>query len=68
MDGKMVNPPSDSVKSSQHSSHHLIIDVRDKKELRLNGELSPDHRCRLVPWRIIGKDLVPERDNLRVIL
>src|ERR1700730_11299728 len=64
----MVNPPSDSVKPGQHRSGYLARDMRDKKQLRLNGKLSPDHRCRVVPGRVIREHLIPESDDLRLIL
>jgi hypothetical protein len=55
----MVNPSSDPVETRHDCADHLVISDRDEKQLWLNGEFPANHGCRLIPWRIIPKDIAP---------
>src|SRR5712671_1404681 len=64
----MMDPAANSVKTGENGCDESTIGMRNKKKLRLHGELSPDHDRRFIPRRIVRKYVFPQRDHLVVIL
>jgi hypothetical protein len=63
-----MDPAANSIKTGENGSDEPTIDVPNKKKLRLHGEFSPNHDCRFIPRRIVGKYVFPQRDHLVAIL
>ena len=61
--GKMMNPAANAIETGQHRSDDAAFHERYEKKLRLDRQLALDYSARLVPWRIVGKDLAPQRDD-----
>jgi len=56
----MMDPTPNSIETGQDGCHETTLHIRNKKKLRLYGELSPNYSRRFIPWWIIGKYIFPQ--------